>query len=231
MPRRRPNSRRLPLVAPPQIRRGARLMFMALGAVQSGSIAGMVTAAAGRYGVDPGLALAVAQRESSLNPNAVSSAGAMGVMQLMPATAAQFGVVNPYDPAQNINAGVQYLAQLLGQYGGDVAKAVAAYDWGPGNLDRAISANGDGWLAVAPQETQSYVAALTGITPADLQPAEAAAPDASTFVIDPSTGYLVPDTGDTGDGTAVDASGLSTGELLALTGLGVGAYLLVRLLD
>jgi len=203
---------------------------MALGAVQSGGIAALVTNAATKYGVDPGLALAVAQRESNLNPNALSSAGAAGVMQLMPATAAQYGVTNPYDPAQNVPAGVQYLASLLSKYGGDVSKAVAAYDWGPGNLDKAINANGDAWLSAAPAETQAYVAALTGVTPADTGAASSTPTDAGTYVIDPETGYLVPDTsgGSADYASVIDTGGLSTGEIMALTGLGLAAYFLLR---
>lgn len=146
----------------------------------------MVQAAAVQYGVDPGLALAVAQRESGLNPNATSSAGAQGVMQLMPATAASLGVSNPYDPTQNINAGVRYLASLISQYGGDTTKALAAYNWGPGNLNNAIAAYGGNWLSAAPAETQNYVAAITGVT------AESIAPTPTltipSLTIDPTTG-------------------------------------------
>jgi hypothetical protein len=164
-------------------------------------------------------------------------------MQLMPATAAQYGVTNPFDPTQNVPAGVQYLAALLAKYGGNVAEAAAAYDWGPGNLDKAINANGDGWLAAAPAETQAYVAAIAGVTPADLAPdssgggsggagaAPVQVPDVTTYTIDPSTGYLVPDTSaaDAADfADSVDVTGLSTGEILALTGLGVAAYFLLR---
>jgi Transglycosylase SLT domain len=216
----------------PHLRHGARMMFMALGAVQTGSIAGLVTAAANRYGVDPGLALAVAQRESSLNPNAFNAkSGAAGVMQLEPGTAAQFGVTDPYNPVANVNAGVQYLASLLAKYGGDVSKAVAAYDWGPGNLNKAISANGDNWLAVAPAETQAYVAALTGITPADQAAASTGDSGGGVFQIDPQTGYLVPDPSGGWDAAVMDTTGPTTSEFLVLTGLGVGAYLLIRSLD
>lgn len=111
-----------------------------------------VEAAAAKYGVDPSLALAVAQQESGLNPNARSSAGAIGVMQLMPATAAQLGV-DPNDPAQNIDGGVRYLSQLLSQFGGDTSLALAAYNAGPGAVQK--------YGGVPPYaETQNYVSSI-----------------------------------------------------------------------
>lgn len=137
-----------------------------------------IVAAATQYGVDPSLALAVAQQESGFNPSAISSAGAIGVMQLMPATAAQLGVTNPMDPQQNISGGVRYLSMLLSEFG-DPVEAVAAYDWGPGNVSNAIAANGSAWLATAPAETQNYVQRILGITPTSylqMQPGLAPAP-------------------------------------------------------
>ena len=88
--------------------------------------ASLVASIATSLGVDPNLAVAVAQQESGFNPNALSSAGAQGEMQLMPATAAQLGVTNPFDPTQNITAGISYLKALLTQFGGDTASALAA---------------------------------------------------------------------------------------------------------
>src|SRR5579863_9616613 len=112
-------------------------------------IVSAIQAAAAQFGVDPNLALAVAKQESSLNPNAVSPAGAIGVFQLMPATAAGLGV-DPTDPAQNIQGGVSYLAQLLQQFGGDVALALAVYNAGPGNVQK--------YGGIPPfAETQNYV--------------------------------------------------------------------------
>lgn len=117
----------------------------------SGEVAQMVQTAAQRYGVDPKLALAVAQTESSLSPNVVSSAGAVGVMQLMPDTAASLGVQNPYDPRQNIDGGVRYLKQMLNSFNGDVKKAVAAYNAGAGAVQK--------YNGIPPySETQNYVA-------------------------------------------------------------------------
>jgi Soluble lytic murein transglycosylase and related regulatory proteins (some contain LysM/invasin domains) len=94
-------------------------------------IAAMVQDAARRYNVDANLALAVARTESGLAPQAVSPAGAAGVMQLMPETARSLGVGNIYDPQENIDGGVRYLKQMLTTFGGDVVKAVAAYNAGP----------------------------------------------------------------------------------------------------
>ena len=83
-------------------------------------------------------------------------------MQLMPATAAQLGVTNPFDPTQNITAGISYLKALLTQFGGDTASALAAYNWGPGNVAAAQAAYGDSWLNYAPSETQNYLTKIMG---------------------------------------------------------------------
>jgi soluble lytic murein transglycosylase-like protein len=98
-------------------------------------VAQLVSTTATRYGVSPALALAVARKESGLNQAARGAAGEVGVMQLMPATAAGLGV-DPYDLAENIEGGVRYLAQMLQRYGGNATKALAAYNAGPGRVDR-----------------------------------------------------------------------------------------------
>lgn len=91
--------------------------------------------AARRYGLDPGLLWAVARAESGLNPAAVSPAGAVGLMQLMPSTARALGVSDPFDPVQNVDAGARYLRQQLERFG-DIRLALAAYNAGPGAVQR-----------------------------------------------------------------------------------------------
>jgi soluble lytic murein transglycosylase-like protein len=110
---------------------------------------------AARQKVDARLVQAVEEAESAYSPCAVSPVGALGLMQLMPATADSLQVSNPFDPDQNISAGTQFLKQMLERYGGDVAKSLAAYNAGPGRVD----ANG----GVPPiPETVDYVKKIMG---------------------------------------------------------------------
>jgi hypothetical protein len=116
----------------------------------AGSIENIIVTASRRYGVDENLVRAVIKAESDFSPESTSAKGAMGLMQLMPETARELGVTNPYDPAENVAGGVRYLRMLMDRYEGDTNKALAAYNWGMGNLER-----GDGSL---PDETRTYLA-------------------------------------------------------------------------
>jgi len=112
--------------------------------------------AAARHNVDPSLVRSVVKVESNFNPNAVSSKGAMGLMQLMPSTARSLNVANPFDPAQNVDAGVRHLRKLLDSYGGNVPLSLAAYNAGSGAVARS---------AGVPhfRETQNYVRRITNL--------------------------------------------------------------------
>ena len=112
-----------------------------------------ITAAAKKYGIDPALLAGLVKQESGFNPSAGSPAGARGLTQLMPATAAGLGVSNVLDPAQNLDGGAKYLRQQLDAFGGDVTRALAAYNAGPGAVQR--------YGGVPPYaETQNYVRAV-----------------------------------------------------------------------
>lgn len=113
------------------------------------SLSSLITNAAKKYQVDPKLVSAVAEVESGGRQEATSAAGAVGVMQLMPDTAASLGV-NPYDKRKNVEGGAKYLKEMLDLFGGDVKKAVAAYNAGPAAVKN--------YGGVPPyKETQNYV--------------------------------------------------------------------------
>ncbi len=109
-----------------------------------------IMSSAQRYGVPASLVKAVVLAESGMNPNARSHAGAMGLMQLMPATARGLGVTDPWDPVQSIDGGTRYLSSMLDQFDGDVRLALAAYNAGPANVRK--------YNGVPPfQQTRLYV--------------------------------------------------------------------------
>lgn len=111
---------------------------------------GLIQTYAEKHNLDPALVKAVMQTESGGNPRAVSRAGAMGLMQLMPSNVKEAGISNPFDPAQNIDAGAAQLSGLLAKYGGDIDLALAGYNAGPGNVSK--------YGGVPPfRETQTYI--------------------------------------------------------------------------
>lgn len=114
--------------------------------------------------VSPDLVRAVIQIESGFNPRAVSPKGAMGLMQLMPATATEFGVMDPFEPRENIRAGVAYLRRLLDRYDHNVELALAAYNAGPGAVDR------HGQRIPPYRETRDYVRKIKSVTAISVGP-------------------------------------------------------------
>ena len=116
----------------------------------------LIAEAAARYDLDPALIKAVIRTESSFNPSVVSPMGAQGLMQLMPALASQMGVVDPFDPRENIMAGSRYLRQLLDATRGSLPLALASYNAGPGNVAR--------YKGIPPfRETRNYVKKITAL--------------------------------------------------------------------
>ena len=110
----------------------------------------LIEQAAARNGLDPAVLYGLIQQESGFNPSATSSAGALGLTQLMPGTAASLGVTEPLNPAQSIEGGARYLGELMRQFGGNTSDALAAYNAGPGAVQQS------GGIPPYP-ETQQYV--------------------------------------------------------------------------
>lgn len=184
------------------------------------------------YGVPTALLKAVAKAESNFDPNAQSSAGAQGVMQLMPGTARSLGVSDSFDAEQNIMGGAKYLSQLLREFDGDTTLAVAAYNAGPGNVKKY-----DGVPPFA--ETQNYVKKVLGLSDSQLSAGTVQSAATSTAdIFSALTGMTdsFPSSGSTTDPLSA-LTGTSADALSALTGLSASSlgastaesYLLMRL--
>ena len=124
----------------------------------------MIEQAAAKHQIDPELVKAIVRVESNYNPRAVSPAGALGLMQLIPATAMRFGVANPFDPQANLDGGIRYLKYLLGQYGGNLQLSLAAYNAG----EDAVARNGG--TIPAYRETQDYIRKIAQLYPQQAMP-------------------------------------------------------------
>ncbi len=123
------------------------------GSSAAGQLAPIIRQAAETYGVDQDLIGAVIKAESNFQRHATSPKGARGLMQLMPETAREMGVTDSYDPVENIMGGTRYLKRLLDRYQGNVPRALAAYNWGAGNVEKFPDR--------LPKETREYIARVT----------------------------------------------------------------------
>jgi soluble lytic murein transglycosylase-like protein len=114
-----------------------------------------------KYGISPVYFVRQIYAESGFNPNAYSPAGAIGIAQFIPSTAAALGV-NPYDPVSSLDGAARYMATLSNSFGGDYAKALAGYNAGSATVNNAVRNGGANWLSLMPLETQNYVFKIMG---------------------------------------------------------------------
>ena len=114
-----------------------------------------------RVGISPDIFVRQINQESGFNPYAISPAGAIGIAQFMPGTAAAMGI-NPRDPVAALGGAARLMAQYIRQYGGDYAKALAAYNAGPGTVAFAVYMGGWNWRAFLPYETKNYIRVILG---------------------------------------------------------------------
>lgn len=113
-------------------------------------------------GISPDYFVRQINAESGFNPNAISPAGAVGIAQFIPSTAAGLGI-NPYDPVQALYGAARYMAQFASMYNGSYAKALAAYNAGPGTVNYAVNIGGVYWMNYIPAETRNYIRTIMGI--------------------------------------------------------------------
>lgn len=183
-----PSAKQLDLPSAPSVR--APKVTAATQRRRGAEYDGFIDEQAAAHGVRPELIRGVIQAESNFNPRALSPKGAMGLMQLMPATAADLGVRDPFNAVENIRGGIKYLRQLLNRYDRNEALALAAYNAGPGAVDR------HGMQVPPYQETRQYVKRILRSLPSASMPSATAADAGSPKVIYKTTevidGYSVP---------------------------------------